>query len=62
MPEITKHGRVNMKEGGVVCKDCMINETLPNVYFLEKNGIYYNRKPVEWVNILITSKTYKNNE
>ena len=40
----------------------MINKTLPNVYFLEKNGIDNNSKPVEWVNSFITWKKDKNNK
>ena len=45
------HGKVNMKEGKFVWKKCMKNQTIPNVYFLKKNGIDHNNKPVEWVNI-----------
>ena len=40
----------------------MINETLPNVYFLEKNGVYHNSKPVEWVDIFIPWNKDNNNE
>ena len=40
----------------------MINETLPNVYFLEKNGIDHNIKPVEWVNLIIPWKKDNNRE
>ena len=40
----------------------MINETLPNVNFLENNGIDNNSKPVEQVNLLIPWKKDKNNE
>ena len=40
----------------------MINETLPNVYFLEKNCIGHNSKPVEWVNLFVPWKKEKNNE
>ena len=47
MPEITMHGKVKMKEVKVVRKECMINETLHNVYFLKNNGIDNNSKPVD---------------
>ena len=40
----------------------MINETLPNVYFLKNDGIDHNSKPVEWVDILIPWKKDNNNE
>ena len=56
------HGNVKIKEGKVVWKECMINETIPNVYFLKKNGVDHNIKPVEWVNIFIPCKNEKNNE
>ena len=62
MPEIKMHGKVNMKEVNVLWKECMINETLPNVYFLKKTGIDHNSKPVEWVNTFIPWKKNKNNE
>ena len=62
MPEITMYGKVNMKEVKVVSKECMINETLTNVYFLEKNGIDHNSKPVESVDIFIPWKKDNNNK
>ena len=62
MPEIKMHGKVNMKEVNVLWEECMINETLPNVYFLEKKGIDHNSKPVEWVDIFIPWKKDNNNE
>ena len=34
VPEITMHARVKMKERKFVWKECMINESIPNVYFL----------------------------
>ena len=47
MPEIITHGKVKIKEVKFVRKECMINETLPNVYFLENNCIDNNSNPVE---------------
>ena len=59
MPEITMHGKVKMKEGKVVWKEFMINETIPNLYLLKNDGIDHNSKPVEWVDILINTIVFE---
>ena len=56
------HGKVEMKEGKVVWKEFMINETLPNVQFVKNDGIDHNSKSVEWVDIFIPWKKDNNNE
>ena len=40
----------------------MINGTLPNVYFLENNGVDHNSNPVQWANIFIQWKKDKDNK
>ena len=61
-PVFNTNGTVRKRREKIVWKECNSEQTLPNVDFLEKNGIDHNSHPAEWVNLFIPWIKDRNND
>jgi hypothetical protein len=62
MPVFNTNGTVRKRREKIVWKECNSEQTLPNVDFLEKNGIDHTSHPAEWVNLFIPWMKDRNND